>query len=72
MARPADKPAVAVGVGGGTALPIAECRLDLDGLRAQRDRYRALGRHVKRLERGPGRLDAWLGPEVDVASGSTD
>jgi hypothetical protein len=48
-------------------LPLmAECRLDLDGLRVQRDRYRRVGRHIERLERGPQRLDVWLRPEVDV------
>ena len=35
---------------------IAECRLDVDGLRRQRDRYRALGRHATAIERRPGRL----------------
>lgn len=37
-------------------LPVAECRLDLAGLREQRDRYRALQAHVERLERDRGRL----------------
>jgi hypothetical protein len=45
---------------------IAECRLDLDGLRVQRDRYRRIGEHIERLERGPRRLDVWLRPDVDL------
>jgi SAM-dependent methyltransferase len=49
----------------GPELPIAECRLDLDGSRAQRDRYRAIGAGIARLARQPNRLDAWLAPEAD-------
>jgi hypothetical protein len=48
-------------------LPIAACRLDLPGLRAQRDRYREIGRHLTHLEREPGRLTAGLGDRVDRA-----
>jgi SAM-dependent methyltransferase len=48
-------------------LPIAECRLDLDGARSQRDRYRAIGAGITRLARQPRRLDAWLAPEADPA-----
>jgi hypothetical protein len=45
---------------------IAECRLDLDGLRRQRDRYRALGRHVVATERRPRRLTVRFGAALDV------
>jgi hypothetical protein len=31
---------------------IAECRLDLDGLRSQRERYRRLGERLEGLDRG--------------------
>jgi hypothetical protein len=44
---------------------IAECRLDVDGLRRQRDRYRALGRHVTRAERHAGRLAVEFDPSTD-------
>jgi hypothetical protein len=45
------------------ALPLhAACRLDPKGQRQQRDRYRAIGKHLDRLEREPERLTAWLGP----------
>jgi hypothetical protein len=54
----------APGVDGDPAL-LAECRLDLDGLRAQQDRYRQIGEHIERLERRPGRLDVWLDPAAD-------
>jgi hypothetical protein len=33
-----------------SAAPIAECKLDLDSLRRQRDRYRHLGRSVELIE----------------------
>ncbi len=46
---------------------LAECRLDLAGLRAQRERYRGLGRHLERIERLPRRLEARFGPGVDRA-----
>jgi hypothetical protein len=50
------------------ALPLhAACRLDPKGQRQQRDRYRAIGKHLDRLEREPERLTAWLGTEVDLA-----
>jgi ubiquinone/menaquinone biosynthesis C-methylase UbiE len=51
----------------GEELPIAECRLDLDGARSQRDRYQAIGAGITRLARQPNRLDAWLAPEADRA-----
>jgi hypothetical protein len=35
---------------------IADCNLDLDGARRQRDRYRTLARHVGALEREAGVL----------------
>jgi hypothetical protein len=44
---------------------IAECRLDLDGLRRQRDRYRALGRHVTRADRRAGHLSVHFDPSTD-------
>jgi hypothetical protein len=51
--------------------PLA-CRLDAGGLRRQRDRYRALGRHATAVERRPRRLAAHFGagvsePEHDPA-----
>ena len=45
---------------------IAECRLDLDGLTRQRDRYRALGRHVADSERRPGLLSVRFDAEADM------
>ncbi len=51
---------------GGDAPPIAECRLDLPGLRDQRERYRALGRHVTAIDRHGGGLEIIFGPELDV------
>jgi hypothetical protein len=50
-----------------TPLPIAECRLDLPGLHAQRERYRAIGRHLAGIERHPGRLEARFTPDLDTA-----
>ena len=46
---------------------IAECRLDLEGLRTQRDRYREIGEQIDRLEREPQRLEVMLRPEADPA-----
>ena len=43
----------------------AECRLDLAGLRTQRERYRRLGAHVDRVERAEGRLVVDFSPGVD-------
>jgi hypothetical protein len=48
-------------------LPIAECRLDIDGLRVQRDRYRRLGRAVRRVERKPQTLTVGFAADVDTA-----
>jgi hypothetical protein len=48
-------------------LPLAECRLDLPGLRAQRERYRRLAGSVQRLERRPGRLLVEFGADLDSA-----
>jgi len=45
---------------------IAECRLDVDGLRRQRDRYRALGRHAIETVRRPQRLTVRFDADVDV------
>ncbi len=50
-----------------TPLPISECRLDLPGLRAQRERYRAIGRHLERIDRDPCRLDARFSADLDPA-----
>lgn len=44
---------------------IAECRLDLAGLRGQRDRYRALARHVTAVDRCPAALEVRFGPGLD-------
>lgn len=49
------------------SLPMAECRLDEAGLSAQRDRYRELARHLERIERHPGRLEAHFAQELDLA-----
>jgi hypothetical protein len=48
-------------------LPIAECRLDIAGLRVQRDRYRRLGRAVRRVERKPQTLTVGFAADVDTA-----
>lgn len=45
---------------------IPECRLELPALRAQRDRYRKIGRHLQRIERWPSRLDARFAADVDA------
>lgn len=45
---------------------IAECRLDVDALRHQRDRYRALGRQVVESERRADRLTVRFGPTLDA------
>jgi hypothetical protein len=47
------------------ATPIAECRLDWRGLREQRERYRAMGRHVNRVQRGTQRLVVHLSATVE-------
>jgi hypothetical protein len=44
---------------------IAECRLDLAGLRTQRNRYRALGEHVERVEHTARRLTVDFSASVD-------
>jgi hypothetical protein len=46
--------------------PIAECRLDLAGLREQRDRYRQLGAALERVERRPSELVAGFNSELDA------
>lgn len=46
--------------------PIAECRLDLDGLRLQRDRYRTLGTAVERIVRAPQLLTVGFTATVDL------
>jgi hypothetical protein len=45
--------------------PIAECRLDPDRLREQRDRYGALGRQALTIDRRPGALTIRFGPQLD-------
>jgi hypothetical protein len=50
-----------------TAPPlIAECRLDIDGLCRQRDRYRALGAHAASARRQQQRLEVHFDAGVDV------
>jgi hypothetical protein len=50
----------------GTELPvIAECRLDLPGLRAQRERYRQLGEYLAGIDRGPRSFTVRFDPGVD-------
>jgi hypothetical protein len=51
--------------GSSETLPIAECRLDLPGLRAQADRYRRLGTMATRIDRGDAVLTATFGDELD-------
>jgi hypothetical protein len=46
---------------------IAECRLDLDGLRAQLERYRRLGVDAAEVARSPGSLTISFGAGVDRA-----
>jgi hypothetical protein len=43
-------------------LPLAECTLDLDGLRRQRDRYRRLGRWVESIGRWDDELVVRFAP----------
>ena len=43
-----------------------ECRLELPALSAQRERYRTIGRHLERIERGPCRLDARFDADVNA------
>jgi hypothetical protein len=45
--------------------PRAECTLDLEGLGRQRERYRALGATLERVEREPLALTARFSPAVD-------
>ena len=44
---------------------IADCRLDADGLRAQGERYRAIGAHLEQLDRRPQELIARFASSVD-------
>jgi hypothetical protein len=46
-------------------LPLAECTLDLDGLRRQRDRYRRLGRWVESIGRWDDELVVRFAPSLD-------
>jgi hypothetical protein len=46
-------------------LPLAECRLDNDGLREQRERYRRLAAALQRTERPPGELVAHFSAGID-------
>ena len=50
---------------GPTELSMLECRLDPEGMRAQRDRYRELGRHTTGAERDTGRLAVDFEPGID-------
>jgi hypothetical protein len=45
---------------------IAECRLDIDGLRGQRNRYRALGAHATSARRQRQQLEVHFDAGVDV------
>jgi hypothetical protein len=45
--------------------PIAECKLDLEGLRAQRERYRKLSAALEGTERAAGVLTARFSPALD-------
>src|SRR5262249_26497586 len=45
---------------------VAECILDPEALRLQRERYAALGRDVVEVEREPGRLTTTFPPSVDA------
>jgi hypothetical protein len=47
--------------------PIAECKLDLDGLRRQRERYRRLGGSAESIERADDKLLVWFGTDLDEA-----
>ena len=49
------------------ALPIAECRLDGDGLRAQAARYRRLSEHVTAARHGSVDLEVGFDDGVDLA-----
>jgi hypothetical protein len=50
----------------GTELPvIAECRLDVPGLQAQRERYRRLGESVEAVERAPQSFTVRFGDGLD-------
>ena len=47
------------------SLPIAQCHLDLAGLRDQADRYRRLGATATHIERRAGTLSATFGDRLD-------
>lgn len=47
------------------ALPIAECHLDLEGLRRQRERYRTIGRHAIASDRRHCVLEVDFDPDLD-------
>jgi hypothetical protein len=44
---------------------LAECHLDAEGLRLQRDRYRKLGGHAREVRRDTDRLTVTFSSEVD-------
>jgi hypothetical protein len=46
-------------------LPIAQCRLDTAGMRAQADRYRRLGATATHVEREGAALVATFGSDLD-------
>ena len=50
------------------SLPVvpAACNLDLDGLRAQRDRWAVVGRGARMVERQRRRVAVQLAPDADV------
>ena len=48
-------------------MPLGECRLDLAGLGAQRERYRRLGRQLEHARRVPQRLELRFTDELDRA-----
>jgi hypothetical protein len=45
---------------------IAECRLEVDGLRSQRERYRTLGHHTTATLRRPQELIVRFDDRVDI------
>lgn len=48
------------------AMSISQCRLDSDGLRGQRERYRALAGFVTSLDRRSGEFEVRFGPDLDA------
>jgi hypothetical protein len=50
----------------GDELPLAECKLDVPGLLAQRDRYRRLSEALVAVDRAPGSLTVSFSSAVDA------